>query len=403
MGIPPQSRALRAAELGAAGIRGFSRRSTRRSDTDPEPKFDEVLDLDLGKIEPSLAGPKRPQDRVSLAGVSKSFKTAFDGVALGVESKALARLVGEGGNPAGEILESPLEHLGQPQSAGSVTHGSVVIAAITSCTNTSNPSVMIAAGLLARKAVEAGLKCKPWVRTSLAPGSRVVTRYLDKAGLTPYLEKLGFNLVGYGCTTCIGNSGPLPAEVAEVVTRKDLAVAAVLSGNRNFEGRIHAQVKASYLASPPLCVAYALAGTVMCDLTADPLGNGADGRPIYLKDIWPTAEEVQSLVSASVSSDEFDLEYRRIFAGDAKWKSMPAPSGTLFAWDETSTYVREPPLLHRVRRPARNAAGHQGGAGACPAGRLDHHRPYFARGRYTGRFSGGEISLGVFRAAGRVQ
>ncbi|HEY5264148.1 MAG TPA: aconitate hydratase AcnA [Steroidobacteraceae bacterium] len=316
-----------------------------RTDADPEPKFDEVLDLDLGKIEPSLAGPKRPQDRVSLAGVSKSFKRAFDGVALGVESKALARLVGEGGNPAGEILESPPEHLGQPRSAGSVTHGSVVIAAITSCTNTSNPSVMIAAGLLARKAVEAGLECKPWVKTSLAPGSRVVTRYLDKAGLTPYLEKLGFNLVGYGCTTCIGNSGPLPAEVAEVVTRRDLAVAAVLSGNRNFEGRIHAQVKASYLASPPLCVAYALAGTVMCDLNVVPLGNGADGRPIYLKDIWPTAEEVQSLVASSVSSDEFDLEYGRIFAGDAKWKSMPAPSGTLFAWDEASTYVREPPYF----------------------------------------------------------
>ena len=189
-----------------------------RTDADPEPLFDEVLDLDLSKIEPSVAGPKRPQDRVSLGGVWKSFKTAFDGVEFPVEGKAIARLVGEGGNPAGEILESPPEHLDQPRSAASVTHGSVVIAAITSCTNTSNPSVMIAAGLLARKAVEAGLSCKPWVKTSLAPGSRVVTRYLDKAGLTPYLEKLGFNLVGYGCTTCIGNSGPLPAEIADVVT-----------------------------------------------------------------------------------------------------------------------------------------------------------------------------------------
>jgi len=316
-----------------------------RTDADSEPLFNEVLDLDLGKVEPSVAGPKRPQDRVSLAGVSQSFKTAFDGVEFPVEGRAIARLVGEGGNPAGEILESPPEHLGQPRAAASVTHGSVVIAAITSCTNTSNPSVMIAAGLLARKAVEAGLRCRPWVKTSLAPGSRVVTQYLDKAGLTPYLEKLGFNLVGYGCTTCIGMSGPLPAEIADVVTGKDLAVVAVLSGNRNFEGRIHAQVKASYLASPPLCIAYALAGTVMCDLTVAPLGGGADGRPIYLKDIWPTAEEVQSLVAASVSSEQFGLEYGRIFAGDAKWKSMSAPTGTLYDWDNTSTYVREPPYF----------------------------------------------------------
>jgi aconitate hydratase len=183
------------------------------------------------------------------------------------------------------------------------------------------------------------------VKTSLAPGSRVVTQYLDKAGLTPYLEKLGFNLVGYGCTTCIGNSGPLPAEIADMVTNKSLTVAAVLSGNRNFEGRIHGQVKASYLASPPLCVAYALSGTVMCDLTVDPLGTGPDGKPVYLKDVWPTAEEVESLVASSVSSDQFDLEYGRIFAGDDKWTSMPAPTGTLFAWDRDSTYVREPPYF----------------------------------------------------------
>jgi aconitate hydratase len=187
----------------------------------------------------------------------------------------------------------------------------------------------------------------------LAPGSRVVTRYLDKAGLTPYLEKLGFNLVGYGCTTCIGNSGPLPEEIADVVTSKDLAVVAVLSGNRNFEGRIHGQVKASYLASPPLCVAYALAGTVMCDLTMDPLGSGANGKPVYLKDIWPTAEEVESLVASSVSSDQFDLEYGRIFEGDEKWRSMPAPTGTLFDWDGDSTYVREPPyFIEFARAPA---------------------------------------------------
>jgi aconitate hydratase len=316
-----------------------------RTDADAEPRFSEVLDLDLGKVEPSVAGPRRPQDRVALAGVRQSFKTALAGTAADVSAKDIARLVGEGGAPAGEILEAPPERIEQPSAAASVTHGSVVIAAITSCTNTSNPAVMIAAGLLARKAVQAGLQCRPWVKTSLAPGSRVVTQYLDKAGITPYLEKLGFNLVGYGCTTCIGNSGPLPDEVADVVTRKDLAVVAVLSGNRNFEGRIHSQVKASYLASPPLCVAYALVGTVMCDLTVDPLGTDPHGKPVYLKDIWPTAEEIEALVGASVSSDQFDLEYGRIFEGDEKWKSMPAPTGTLFDWAGESTYVREPPYF----------------------------------------------------------
>ncbi len=316
-----------------------------RTDEDPEPKFNEVLDLDLGSVEPSVAGPKRPQDRVPLAGVRKSFQAAFEGVEFPVESKIIARLVSEGGNYESEVPRSPAERLVQPDAAASVADGSVVIAAITSCTNTSNPSVMIAAGLLARNAIKAGLKCQPWVKTSLAPGSRVVTQYLDKAGLTPYLEQLGFNLVGYGCTTCIGNSGPLPAEIAEAVTDRKLTVVAVLSGNRNFEGRIHGQVKASYLASPPLCVAYALAGTIQCDLTVDPLGTGVDGRPVYLKDLWPSAKEVESLVASSVSSEQFDLEYGRIFAGDDKWKSMPAPTGTMFAWDGDSTYVREPPFF----------------------------------------------------------
>jgi aconitate hydratase len=318
-----------------------------RTDEDPEPCFSEVLDLDLGSIEPSVAGPKRPQDRVSLAGVRGSFRAAFEGVEYPVESKAISRLVGEGGNPAGMVLESSSVHLEQPGASASVTEGSVVIAAITSCTNTSNPSVMIAAGLLARNAVKSGLRCRPWVKTSLAPGSRVVTRYLDKAGLTPYLEELGFNLVGYGCTTCIGNSGPLPVEISDVVTSKRLAVVAVLSGNRNFEGRIHGQVKASYLASPPLCIAYALIGTVICDLTKDPLGTGLDGKPVFLKDIWPTAEEVEGLVAASVSSDQFDLEYGRIFTGDEKWEGMPAPTGTLFDWAGDSTYVSEPPYFSK--------------------------------------------------------
>ncbi len=316
-----------------------------RTDTDPEPRFSEVLDLDLSKVEPSLAGPRRPQDRVPLRGVRRSFEAAFAGAEQPVESKVISRLIGEGGNPAGEVLGSPPERLGLPEAAGQVTHGSVVIAAITSCTNTSNPTVMIAAGLLARNAVKAGLQRRPWVKTSLAPGSRVVTQYLDKAGLTPHLEALGFNLVGYGCTTCIGNSGPLPAEIAAAVTERDLAVVAVLSGNRNFEGRIHGQVRASYLASPPLCVAYALAGTVMTDLATDPLGHGRDGKPVYLKDIWPSAEEVEALVRASVSPEQFELEYGRIFAGDERWKGMPAPTGTLFAWDGDSTYVREPPYF----------------------------------------------------------
>ncbi len=313
-----------------------------RTDDDAEPDFSEVLDLDLSQVEPSVAGPKRPQDRVSLSGVIGSFQTVLDGTAPDVTARALARLKTEGGNGNNESPHAPPEHLKRPTAAEAVTHGSVVIAAITSCTNTSNPSVMIAAGLLARKAVEAGLQSRPWVKTSLAPGSRVVTRYLDKAGLTPYLEKLGFNLVGYGCTTCIGNSGPLPEEIAKAVDTKKLAVAAVLSGNRNFEGRIHGQVKASYLASPPLVVAYALVGTMLCDIGSEPLGTNKEGKPVYLKDIWPTAEEIADLVASAVDSEQFEVEYGRIFEGDEKWKSMPAPTGTLFAWAEDSTYIREP-------------------------------------------------------------
>ncbi len=313
-----------------------------RNDSDAEPQFDEVLDLDLGKVEPSVAGPKRPQDRVALSNVRQSFKS---GAAVEVNAEDISRLATESCPDPGEFLKAPPERLGEPRAADFVTHGSIVISAITSCTNTSNPSVMIAAGLLAKKAVEAGLQSKPWVKTSLAPGSRVVTRYLEKAGLTPYLEKLGFNLVGYGCTTCIGNSGPLLDEIATVVDEKDLSVVAVLSGNRNYEGRIHSQVKASYLASPPLCVAYALVGTVLCDLSADPIGTDADGNTIYLRDIWPTAEEIESLVATSVASEQFDLEYGRIFDGDEKWKGMPAPTGTLFEWVEESSYVREPPYF----------------------------------------------------------
>jgi aconitate hydratase len=290
-----------------------------RTDEDPDPVFSDVLDLDLSTVEPSLAGPRRPQDLQPLPRVWASFAEVF-GDRLGGTTPATA----------------------------SVDNGSVVIASITSCTNTSNPSVMVAAGLLAKKAVEAGLETKPWVKTSLAPGSRVVTDYLDAAGLMPYLDKLGFNLVGYGCTTCIGNSGPLPEEVATVVSERDLAVVAVLSGNRNFEGRIHPQVRASYLASPPLCVAYALAGTVAIDLTKDPLGTNARGEPVYLSDIWPTPGEVTEAISGAISPSQFKEEYGRIFDGDANWAALPAPLGTLYAWDPESTYVQEPPYFDGV-------------------------------------------------------
>ncbi|MEX0743317.1 MAG: aconitate hydratase AcnA, partial [Actinomycetota bacterium] len=326
-----------------------------RRDADPEPVFSEVLELDLSSIVPSVAGPKRPQDRVALPGVWASFVEAFrDRLEPDPSPNHVSRFLDEGGgqtamrepgvdtaravDPVRDPEPVPLDH-------GVVRHGSVVIAAITSCTNTSNPSVMIAAGLLAKKAIEAGLETKPWVKTSLAPGSRVVTDYLDAAGLQPYLDKLGFSLVGFGCTTCIGNSGPLPDEVANAVTERDLAVVAVLSGNRNFEGRIHPQVRASYLASPPLCVAYAIAGHVDVDLSTDPLGHAPDGTPVYLRDVWPSAEEVREAIASSVTPEQFRREYGRIFDGDERWNALPSPSGPMYAWDPASTYVQEPPFF----------------------------------------------------------
>ena len=317
-----------------------------RDDSDPAPAFTEILDLDLSSVEPSVAGPKRPQDRVGLSGVWGSFKDAYlqDDRPNGVPQKELSRLAGEGGQAEGVNLHAEAD-VPLTGPAAEVRDGSVVISAITSCTNTSNPSVMIAAGLLAKKAVEAGLETKPWVKTSLAPGSRVVTDYLDRAGLTPYLEELGFNLVGYGCTTCIGNSGPLPEDIANAVDEGNLAVVAVLSGNRNFEGRIHSQVKASYLASPPLCVAYALAGTVQLDLSLDPLGWDESGEGIYLDELWPEADEVQYVMSKSISPDQFEEEYGTIFEGDENWRSMPAPEGDVYEWDPDSTYIKEPPFF----------------------------------------------------------
>ncbi len=314
-----------------------------RVDGAPTPVFSELLELDLASVEPSVAGPKRPQDRVSLGDVWESFHTVFHPDEEAPEASDLVRFTGEGGvnHPAGGGVAVA------ERSGVSVRNGSVVIAAITSCTNTSNPSVMVAAGLLARNAVAAGLTVPPHVKTSLAPGSRVVTDYLQRAGLMEPLEKLGFYLVGYGCTTCIGNSGPLASpEVEKEVSDRDLAVVAVLSGNRNFEARIHQLVRASYLASPPLVVAYALAGTIRRDLTEDELGHDArTGRPVYLRDLWPGQEEVDEVIRECVRQDMFQREYARIYDGDEHWQRMQAPTGAIYAWDPASSYVQEPPYF----------------------------------------------------------
>ncbi|MGH2730398.1 MAG: aconitate hydratase AcnA [Actinomycetota bacterium] len=317
-----------------------------------EPAFSETLSLDLSEVRPSLAGPRRPQDRVELARVWDSFKEVYADEAASNSAVAIQieRFVGEGGNPEQpHTPHGPLDPNEDAivEAAGErvhLHHGSVVIAAITSCTNTSNPSVMLAAGLLAKNAVDRGLQTKPWVKTSMAPGSRVVTEYLEGAGLIPYLEKLGFHVVGYGCTTCIGNSGPLPDAVAQAVDEHDLAVVSVLSGNRNFEGRIHPQVKASYLASPPLVVAFALVGTAQVDLTTEPLGEDPDGRPVYLSDIWPTPEAIHEAMAA-VRSELFRQEYARVFDGDERWQKLPSPEGALYEWDPASTYIKEPPFF----------------------------------------------------------
>ena len=303
-----------------------------RDASSPEPEFSKLIELDLGSVVPSLAGPKRPQDRVALTDMKSVFQ------------KALTAPVKERGY---ELTPEALARKGRVGTNGGsyeIGHGAVVIAAITSCTNTSNPSVMVAAGLLAQKAVEKGLKVKPYVKTSLAPGSRVVTEYLKKANLIEPLAKLGFNVVGYGCTTCIGNSGPLPGEVAKAITGSDLVAAAVISGNRNFEGRVHPLVKANYLASPPLVVAFALAGTVDIDLATEPIGIGRDG-PVYLKDIWPTTQEISELVESSLDKGMFAERYASVFAGSQIWQDIQVSGGDLFQWDEASTYIHHPPFF----------------------------------------------------------
>ena len=301
-----------------------------RTDDSPEAIYSETLELDLSKVEPSLAGPKRPQDRVSLGRAKAAFKTALPSM--------------QGPTKAAKASSQTAVAVADP-ILDSLDQGAVVIAAITSCTNTSNPSVMIAAGLVAKKAVEKGLQRKPWVKSSLAPGSKVVTEYLNAAGLSEHLDALGFNLVGYGCTTCIGNSGPLPEEVSAVIREKNLVVCSVLSGNRNFEGRIQQEVRANYLASPPLVVAYALAGWMTTDLTTEPLGEDKAGRPVYLKDIWPTEQELQETMLKAVTADMFRKSYADVFAGDSRWQTLQIPEGNRFQWDPDSTYVRQPTFL----------------------------------------------------------
>jgi aconitate hydratase len=309
-----------------------------RSEDTPDPEFTDTLELDLSTVETSLAGPKRPQDRISLVDMQHKFKSDLTAPK---EERGFALA------PDELDREVPLNSNGSQVGIG---HGSVVIAAITSCTNTSNPSVMIAAGLLAKNAVEKGLTTKPYVKTSLAPGSRVVTDYLEKAGLLEPLAELGFNLVGYGCTTCIGNSGPLPGEVVKAITNGDLVAAAVLSGNRNFEGRVHPYVRANYLASPPLVLAYALAGTVDIDLINDPIGSDEMGNPVYLNQIWPTTEAVQRTISATIQPAMFNEKYRDVFTGNKTWSAIKGSKGDLYHWREDSTYIQEPPFFDGLTR-----------------------------------------------------
>ena len=301
-----------------------------RDDSTPDPVFSDTLELDLSAVVPSMAGPKRPQDRVELDHVKREFATAME-KEFKKAAEASKRYKVEGAN-------------------FDLGHGDVVIAAITSCTNTSNPSVMIGAGLLARNAVNKGLTVKPWVKTSLAPGSQVVEEYFEKAGLQPFLDKLGFNLVGFGCTTCIGNSGPLPEAISKAINDNDIVAGAVISGNRNFEGRVNPDVKANYLASPPLVVAYALAGSLQIDLATEPLGTGSDGKPVYLKDIWPSTQEIADFVDRTITSELFTSRYADVFTGDAHWKEVPVSTGQTYGWSMNSTYIQNPPYFEGMKK-----------------------------------------------------
>ncbi|RMT09914.1 Aconitate hydratase [Pseudomonas coronafaciens pv. oryzae] len=317
-----------------------------------EPVFTDSLELDMGTVEASLAGPKRPQDRVALPNVAKAFSD-FLGLQVKPAKTEEGRLESEGGGGVAVGNEAQI-NAGTPYDYNGQTYhlkdGAVVIAAITSCTNTSNPSVMMAAGLVAKKAVEKGLQRKPWVKSSLAPGSKVVTDYYEAAGLTQYLDALGFDLVGYGCTTCIGNSGPLLEPIEKAIQQSDLTVASVLSGNRNFEGRVHPLVKTNWLASPPLVVAYALAGSVSIDISSEPLGEGSDGKPVYLRDIWPTQQEIADAV-ANVNTGMFHKEYAEVFAGDEQWQAIEVPQAATYVWQEDSTYIQHPPFFEDIGGP----------------------------------------------------
>ncbi len=355
-------------------VEAYAKANDLWHDVAAEPVFSETLELDLSIVEPSLAGPKRPQDRVPLRSAKTMFRATLADYTDGDSVQDAHDEAEDESFPASDVpsfSETATVETAAVQSAANgahgrsstptpvtlaggtevvLDHGAVAIAAITSCTNTSNPSVMIGAALVAKKAVEKGLNRKPWVKTTLAPGSKVVMNYYDRAGLTPYLDKLGFNLVGYGCTTCIGNSGPLPDEISAAVNEADLAVVSVLSGNRNFEGRINPDVKMNYLASPPLVVAYALAGSMDIDITTEPLGTELDGQPVYLRDIWPTAQEIQQVVNEAIASEMYTSDYADVFAGDERWTSLPTPEGDIFEWDAASTYVRKPPYFEGMRR-----------------------------------------------------
>jgi aconitate hydratase len=320
-----------------------------RTKESPTPRFTDTLELDLSTVVPSLAGPARPQDRIELTQSKRSFRRALVGM-IGKElaqADADAYIEGKAAAPGKLATRAKIG-----ASADQLTHGDVVIAAITSCTNTSNPSVLLGAGLLAKKAVEKGLQSKPWVKTSLAPGSQVVTDYLKKAGLMSALEQLGFFLAGYGCTTCIGNSGPLKDEIVEAIRSGDLVASAVLSGNRNFEGRVHPNVRANYLASPPLVVAYALAGTMDIDLYSEPLGTGKDGKPVFLKDIWPSQKEISDTIQSTLSREMYASRYNDVFKGPAQWQKLDVPKGDTFKWDDKSTYVRKAPFFAGLTKEA---------------------------------------------------
>jgi aconitate hydratase len=356
-------------------VEGYCKENLLWHDETVEPEYSDVIELDLGSVEPSLAGPRRPQDRVPLAEAKSSFLDSLASfghgygngtVDKGVDDTFPASDPASWQEPGSHVTDADLAPLATAATAARPTvrtaraelegedvelrDGSVVIAAITSCTNTSNPQVMLGAGLLAKKAVDLGLERKPWVKSSLAPGSRVVTDYYEKAGLTPYLEELGFHTVGYGCTTCIGNSGPLPEPISAAVEEGDLVVCSVLSGNRNFEARIHPEVKANYLASPPLVVAYALAGRMDVDLESEPLGQDDDGNDVFLRDLWPSSEEIEEAITSAVDGGMFRKQYADVFTGDERWQALPVPEGDLYAWDEGSTYIQRPPFFEGMPR-----------------------------------------------------